>query len=183
MSRFGVAWRAFWGLLRSPELAARWAAFLSAPVAAASPPPAAPSPSTTAAVTESPSAAADAAVFTLVLLQREGRLVDFLQEPLEGFSDAQVGAAARQIQADCRRVLQKVFGVEPLRQEAEGSQVTIPAGFDARHVRLSGPAHVEPPCTGVLRHRGWRATRADLPQRHPGLDPHLICPAEVDVDA
>ena len=124
---------------------------------------------------------APAAVRVLALLQREGRLVDFLQEPLEGFSDAQVGAAARQIQADCRRVLQKVFGVEPLRQEAEGSEVTIPAGFDARHVRLSGSAHVEPPCTGILRHRGWRATRADLPQRHPGLDPRLICPAEVDV--
>ncbi|NLF18516.1 MAG: DUF2760 domain-containing protein [Lentisphaerae bacterium] len=179
MSRFGMAWRAFWGLLRSPELAARWAAFLSAPAAPAA--PAVPTPSAATVVSEPSSASADAAVFTLVLLQREGRLVDFLQEPLEGFSDAQVGAAARQIQADCRRVLQKVFGVEPLRQEAEGSEVTIPAGFDARHVRLSGSAHVEPPCTGILRHRGWRATRADLPQRHPGLDPRLICPAEVDV--
>lgn len=177
MSRLGIAWRAFWGLLRSPELAARWSAFLSAP-AAVSPPPA-----PAVAPPEPSPVSADAAVFTLVLLQREGRLVDFLQEPLEGFSDAQVGAAARQIQADCRRVLEKVFGVEALRQEAEGSQVAIPAGFDPRHVRLSGSAHAEPPCTGILRHRGWRASRVDLPQRHHGLDPLLICPAEVDVGA
>jgi len=38
----------------------------------------------------------EGAVYTLMLLQREGRLVDFLQEDLSGFSDEQIGVAVRQ---------------------------------------------------------------------------------------
>jgi len=116
-----------------------------------------------------------------VLLQRGGRLVDFLQEPLDDFSDAQVGAAARQVHDDCRRVLQQVFGVEPLRPEAEGSPVTLEAGFDPRHVRLTGRAAAAPPYSGIVRHRGWRVTRVAFPQRHESLDPAVLCAAEVEV--
>ena len=181
MSRFATAWKAFWSILHSPEQAAAWEDLCRRPStaatsAAAVPPPAVPAASSPPAV----SFAADA-VFTLVLLQREGRLVDFLQEPLDGFSDAQVGAAARQIHDDCRRVLQQVFGMEPLRSEPEGCQVALPAGFDPRHVRLTGSAAAVPPYTGTLRHRGWRVTRVAFPQRHESLDPAVVCPAEVEV--
>lgn len=177
MSRLATAWRAFWSILRSADRAAAWDEMCRQPPGGSAPPPPAPPPAAAPAAAAVP---ADA-VFTLVLLQREGRLIDFLQEPLEGFSDAQVGAAARQIHDDCRRVLQQVFGVEPVRPEAEGSNVSLPTGFDSRQIRLTGTATGTPPYAGVLRHRGWRATRADLPQRHQGLDPLLICAAEVEV--
>lgn len=151
MSRLALAWNAFWTILRSPTAARAWESCCRRPPD------------------------------TLVLLQREGRLVDFLQEPLEGFSDAQVGAAARQIHDDCRRVLQQAFGMEPVRSEAEGSRVTLPAGFDPRHVRLTGRTTDSPPYAGTLRHRGWRVTRVAFPQRHESLDPAVVCPAEVEV--
>jgi hypothetical protein len=181
MSRFVSACRAFWSILWCPERAAAWER-------ACRPPP----PVGAAGVEAAPAAPAGPAapapgglpadpVITLVLLQREGRLVDFLQEPLEGYSDAQIGAAARQVHDDCRRVLQQVFGLEPLRSEPEGSQITLPAGFDPRHVRLTGSAAASPPYTGALRHRGWRVTRVTLPQRHASLDPTVVCPAEVEV--
>jgi len=178
MSRLAAAWKAFWSILRSPEMALRWDEFRRgppAPAVAAAPAPPPPSAAPGSAATPGD------AVFTLVLLQREGRLIDFLQEPLDGFTDAQVGAAARQIHDDCRRALQQVFGIAPVRSEPEGSSVSLPAGFDPRQVRLSGTASGTPPYAGTLRHRGWRATRADLPQRHPSLDPMLICAAEVEV--
>jgi hypothetical protein len=180
MSRLLVAWKAFWSILRSPERAAAWEQACRLPATAGSGAVAAPS----APLAVSPPAAAGIladAVFTLVLLQREGRLVDFLQEPLEGFSDAQVGAAARQVHDDCRRVLQQVFGMEPLRSEPEGSQLSLPAGFDPRHVRLTGSSAAAPPYSGTLRHRGWRVTRVAFPQRHGSLDPAVVCPAEVEV--
>lgn len=178
MSRFPSAWNAFWAILRSPRLAAAWEA-VSRPGPDAS---AAPRPVPTEAPVPAapPSLPADA-VFTLVLLQREGRLVDFLQEPLEGFSDAQVGAAARQVHDDCRRVLQQVFGMQPLRSEAEGTPVTLEAGFDPRQVRLTGRATSTPPYAGVLRHRGWRVTHVAFPQRHESVDPTVVCPAEVEI--
>ena len=181
MSRLASAWKAFWTILRSPERAAAWEEICRRP-AAALPASAAPPPAPPAKAIAPPAASLPAdSVFTLVLLQREGRLVDFLQEPLDGFSDAQVGAAARQIHDDCRRVLQQVFGVEPLRAEAEGCQITLPAGFDPRHVRLTGSAAAAPPYKGTLRHRGWRVTRVTFPQRHESLDPAVVCPAEVEV--
>jgi hypothetical protein len=182
MSRFLLAWKAFWSILSSPERAAAWIALGRPPpaaTAAAAVPPLARAPT---AAPPAPGLPADA-VFTLVLLQREGRLVDFLQEPLDGFSDAQVGAAARQIHDDCRRVLAQVFGLEPLRSESEGSRVSLPAGFDPRHIRLTGSAAAAAPYTGTLRHRGWRVTRVAFPQRHESLDPAVVCPAEVEVGA
>jgi len=176
MSRLACAWKAFWAILRSPAAAAAWEA-------ARRPAPAKGAEERTPAgggAALAPAFPADA-VFTLVLLQRGGRLVDFLQESLDGFSDAQVGAAARQVHDDCRRVLQQVFGVEPLRSEPEGTPVTLEAGFDPRQVRLTGRATSAPPYAGVVRHRGWRVTRVAFPQRHESLDPAVLCPAEVEV--
>jgi hypothetical protein len=45
----------------------------------------------------------DRAVQMLALLQREGRLVDFVLENLTTYSDAQIGASVRDVHAGCRR--------------------------------------------------------------------------------
>ena len=126
-------------------------------------------------------AARGEAVYTLVMLQREGRLIDFLLENIDAYSDAQVGAAARQIHAGCANVLQQCFEVVPIREESEGSRVELPDDFDPRHIRLTGRTDTEPPFAGVLRHRGWRATKVDFPRRHALLDASVICPAEIEM--
>src|SRR5581483_11898321 len=41
----------------------------------------------------------------LTLLQREGRLVDFLLEDIQAYDDAQVGAAVRDIHQKCQAAL------------------------------------------------------------------------------
>jgi hypothetical protein len=124
-------------------------------------------------------ARAGPALHFLSLLQREGRLIDFCEEELAGFSDAQVGAAARAVHAGCRKALRDAFTLAPVQAEAEGSGVTIPAGFDPRAVRLTGNLAGSPPFSGVLRHHGWRVTESRMPDA-PG-DFAVVAPAEVEL--
>ena len=65
----------------------------------------APAPVPAAADKKKPEGTAqrDGALALLALLQREGRLVDFLREPLDGYGDADIGAAARTCTAAARR--------------------------------------------------------------------------------
>jgi hypothetical protein len=41
----------------------------------------------------------------LGILQREGRLIDFLEEDVASFTDAQIGAAVRDIHKGCKKAL------------------------------------------------------------------------------
>ncbi len=122
-----------------------------------------------------------AALQLLVLLQREGRLVDFLQEDLDAYSDAQIGAAVRSIHQGCRKALLEHLSLKPVIAEPEGQEVTVPEGFDPAAIRLTGHVVGSPPFKGILRHRGWRASRLELPERTPGQDPAIIAPAEVEI--
>src|SRR4051812_11002446 len=67
--------------------------------------------------------AVDAAVQPLALLQREGRFVDFAREDLAGYTDAQIGAAARDVHAGCRRVLDRYITLEAIVQGREGEPI------------------------------------------------------------
>jgi hypothetical protein len=128
-----------------------------------------------------PSVDPDAAARTLLtLLQREGRFVDFLQERIEGFDDAEVGAAVRVVHAGCRKVLAEVVTLEPLRTEPEGAPVRVEAGFDASAIRLTGRVAGTPPFTGALRHHGWRVRQVRLPKVTVG-DGTIVAPAEVEL--
>ena len=120
-------------------------------------------------------------LFVLGALQREGRLVDFLQQEVAGFSDAEVGAAARVIHAGCRKVLEQYVTVAPVLKEAEGDAVTVPAGFDAQRIRLTGSVAGQPPFRGTLRHHGWVATEIKLPAVQESLDPRVLAAAEVEL--
>ena len=119
------------------------------------------------------------ALHLLSLLQREGRLIDFCEEELASFSDAQVGAAARTVHDGCRKALREAFSLAPVRGEPEGTPVTVPPGFDAHAVRLTGNVTGNPPFSGVLRHHGWKATQVRMPAA--AGDATLIAPAEVEL--
>ena len=125
--------------------------------------------------------AREGALHLLALLQREGRLLDFCEEELSGFSDAEVGAAARTVHAGCRKVLQEGLRLDPVRIEKEGALLVIERGFDARAVRLTGNVVGEPPFRGTLRHHGWRAAEVKLPEPPEAEAALLLAPAEVEL--
>jgi hypothetical protein len=117
----------------------------------------------------------------LGLLQQEGRFVDFLQEDVGSYSDAEVGAAARVVHEGCKKTLRQHFTIEAVRTESEGTRVTLEEGFDASALRLSGNVVGKAPFTGSLTHRGWRVTEIKLPQIASGHDLSIVAPAEVEL--
>ena len=123
----------------------------------------------------------DSALQLLALLQREGRLIDFLEENVTAYSDAEIGGAARVVHEGCHKVLHEYLRLEPARAEAEGARLTLAAGFDAAMVRLTGNVVGQPPFTGTLMHRGWRVTEIKLPKLTEGHDVRVLAPAEVEL--
>jgi hypothetical protein len=115
------------------------------------------------------------------LFQREGRLVDFLEQDVATFTDADVGAAARVVHEGCRRALRAHAKVAPIRSEEEGTRVTLAAGFPPAEVKLRGNVAGAGPYTGVLRHRGWRALDLTLATPVVGHDARVLAPAEVEL--
>jgi hypothetical protein len=117
------------------------------------------------------------------LLQEKGRFVDFLMDDVTAYDDAQVGAAARVVHQGCREVLREHFKIAPVSDAAEGSRVTVPAGYAPDEYRLLGKISGEPPFSGTLIHKGWKTEFVKLPRiiksdarRLPG-----IAPAEVEL--
>lgn len=176
LRRIPLAFGALFGVLADAELAARFAALRrgAAPLTAPAMPPPPPPP----VLKE---ASVDAALQLLALLQREARLIDFIGEDLGGFADEQIGAAARLVHEGCAKVLREHFGIVPVRDEAEGSRITLQAGFDAAAVRVTGNVVGTPPFTGSLSHRGWRVTEVRLPKLAESHDTRVLAPAEVEL--
>ncbi len=126
-------------------------------------------------------AAPDSALQLLGLLQQEGRLVDFLEEDVGGFADAEIGGAARVVHEGCRKVLREHLHIEPVSDKQEGDRLTLEQGFDAAAFRLTGNVVGTAPFSGTLAHRGWRATEVKLPKIAAGHDASVIAPAEVEL--
>jgi Domain of unknown function (DUF2760) len=165
--RWKYAFRAFFSLIFHGRIADDIVAeFVThEPAAAAAPAPAADS--------------TDRATQLLALLQRDGRLVDFLMEDLAAYSDAQVGAAVRDVHAGCRQSLSRYFTLAPVLDEEEGSGVTVDRPDPAR-VKVVGNVASASQLRGVLRHRGWEMTRIELPPL-PSTGRTIVAPAEVEV--
>jgi hypothetical protein len=188
--RLSVALGSFFAILGDGELAANVRrlrdgtlvpAPAAAPVATPVAPVAKPAPTPAPAPTVIKEATPDAALQLLGLLQRNARFVDFVEEDIAGYADADIGAAARIVHEGCRATLRDHFAIRPVRAEAEGSRVTLPAGFDAAAVRLTGNVVGEAPFSGSLTHRGWRVEEVKLPQLVKTHDASIIAPAEVEL--
>ena len=122
------------------------------------------------------------ALTLLATLQREARLIDLVQEPLNQYSDQQVGAAARDVLTNCNSVLERLFAIQPVLGQSEGEGVEVPRGFEAAKYRLTGNVTGEPPFRGTLAHHGWKATKADIPEWTGSKEAALIiAPAEVEL--
>jgi Domain of unknown function (DUF2760) len=170
-SRVGMALSAFFRILFDGRQAAAWSRFLSsgeeAPAAVVSEPVA--------------SGAPDAALLLLSLLQGEGRFVDFVQQDITAFPDADVGAVARVVHDGCRKVLRAHVQIAPIRSEPEGQPVTLEPGFDPSRVKLTGNVRGNGRMQGVLRHRGWQASDVHLPTLVDRAGTGVLCPAEVEM--
>ena len=145
------------------------------------PTPALPTPPPPAPAAPPPEREHASALQLLAMLQREGRLVDFLQEDVAAFPDEDVGAAARIVHEGCRKVLRQYLALEPVLPQNEGDTVQVPAGFDAQRIRLTGNVAGQPPYSGSLKHKGWVITSVTFPSTSPALDPRVLAPAEVEL--
>jgi hypothetical protein len=150
-------------LMRDREVAAKIAAILDPP-----PPPPPPKPS-------------GAPVRLLALLQREGRLIDFLLEDIQAYDNEQIGAAVRDIHRQCQGALKEHLVLAPVLAHAEGDNVEVPAGFDPSAIQLTGNVTGQPPFRGALRHHGWRVQEIKLRPPPEGQDEFVLQPAEVEL--
>ena len=134
-------------------------------------------------VMDTPAAGREERLFLhlLSVLQREGRLLDFLAEDLNGYEDAQIGAAVRTIHENCKRAVQKYLELAPVVTVREDADYTVDKDFDAAAIKLTGNVGSRPPFEGVVRHRGWRAAALELPTFSATADAHIIAPAEVEI--
>lgn len=177
LRRIPIAFGAFFSILSNPEFAARVNGLRQtnelAPTKAHAPTAVVPAPLK--------EATPDAALQLLGLLQRDARLIDFTQENLSSYSDADIGGAARVVHEGCCKVLREHFTITPVRQEAEGSRITLNDGFDARAIRLTGNVVGQAPFQGSISHRGWRATEIRLPKLAEGHDVTVLAQAEVEL--
>jgi hypothetical protein len=186
LGRFSLAVGTFFSVLSDREFAAavirlRDGASRAAPtVAPTAAPTAAPRPTVSAAPTIK-KASPEAALQLLGLLQRDARFVDFVEEDIAGYSDADIGAAARLVHDGCRATLREHFTIRPVREDAEGSRVTLTEGFDATAIRLTGNVVGKPPFNGSISHRGWRVEEVRLPMLTGSHDATVIAPAEVEL--
>lgn len=178
LQRIPLAFGAFFSILSDAGFAAR---IRDLPLGAAQPQPAAQEMPKAAAPRPLRETPADAALQLLGLLQRDARLIDFAEENLADYSDADIGAAARLVHEGCRKVLREHFTIEPVRPEAEGSRITLNQGFDAGAIRLTGNVVGQPPFSGSLSHRGWRATEVRLPKLADSHDATVCAQAEVEL--
>ena len=177
MNRIVLAFRAFFNLLFSGELSPEVLIALNlsrrsaaAPAKPATPPPAAPVVRTS-----------DGALQILAILQRDSRLIDFLMEDVSGYSDDQVGAAVRELHDQCRDAVGRYVTLTPVIDGVEGTYAKAPAQ-DASLVKFVGNVPAKPPAGGTLRHKGWRATKVELPNLPAKQDATIIAPAEIEIE-
>lgn len=181
--RVTFAFRCFFSVLVHTDIPNDIVQRLAKPAAAApqTQPPAASSAPRFTQVERPPGEGFDRAVQMLALLQRDGRLIDFLTENISPYPDEQLGAAARTIHEACRQVLERYLKLEPVLNSEEEQSVTVQAGSDPAAIRLIGNVTAQPPMRGTLRHKGWRVKEINLPPLPLGAARMVLAPAEVEL--
>ena len=182
MGKIGLAFRAFFRVLLNRQVAEEVESLFRDGASPKSDTPALSQTPAAIPKTAPKSAGRSEALTLLSTLQREARFLDLVQEPLAGYADAQVGAAARDVLRNCQEVLARLFEIKPVVEQEEQTPIEVPAGFSPARFRLTGNVHGQPPFRGTLAHRGWQATRCQLPEwsGDPGTA-LIVTPAEVEL--
>ena len=171
MNRISLAFRSFFSILFTGALPSEVAqAFGYSKVVPITPPP-----------TPKPQAGpADGAVQILSILQRDARLVDFLMEDVSAYSDEQVGAAVRDVQAQARQSIERYMRLQPLIDGVEGTFTKV-EGLDPAAAKFIGNVPASGKAAGgTLRHKGWKAESVNLPPLNaPG---NIVAAAEIEIE-
>jgi hypothetical protein len=180
--RVALAFRAFFAALFQKDTAERIErALQSGPLAQAAP---AQSPTPRIETKPAPSERMPArsdALTLLMVLQRDSRLLDLVCESLDGYSDEQIGGAARNVLVDTGRTLNRMFGLQPLSSQAEGERIELPNDASPMRYRVTGQASAR---SGCVAHPGWIATKVDLPQWTGHRDDVMVlAPVEVESES
>ena len=186
MGRVWLAFRVFFDVLFHADRAEQIRQIEELPpVTEEAAPPASKAASEAAVPVVRPKATAPArsdALTLLEVLQREARLIDFLQEDITGYTDQQVGSAVREIHRGSRTALQRMFSIVPVLETPEGNPVTIQGNEGAARIRLIGHVVETRPVTGTLVHAGWQTERCELPQWTGTPEARqILAPAEVEL--
>src|SRR5262249_22286272 len=150
--------------LRDPQFAAKVEPLLGAP-----PPP------------PKPAKPSGAPLRMLAVLQRDGRLLDFLTEDISAATDQQVGFGVRELHKQCQESIKKTLELDRVLNAEQDAKVDVPAGFDPSAIRLTGNVAGNPPFKGVLKHPGWRVKSMKLAAPPEGVDEFVLMPAEVEI--
>lgn len=182
--RLFLALRAFFAVLSDKQKATEIQKFLIAPVPAALPskpekaatdPSPSRSPSTKASLQKS---TRSEALTLLSALQREARLLDLMSEPLDQYSDSQIGAAARDVIRDSKKCIDKLFSLRPIVEQSEGERIDIPSQPSPVRWKVLGGTGSK----GTIVHPGWIAGKVELPSWTGGPEDDLVLSAvEVEV--
>ena len=174
MRRIYLAFLCFFRVLFGKPLPAELAPAPAAPQLPAPAPAPASAPALPAARLASRTAPEPGALQLLGMFQREGRLIDFLCEPIDGYDDAAVGVAVRDIHRGLKKVLDDHFTVEPVVMGEENGPITVDPDFDPARIRLVGHSG---------RAGGGRGPVTAAPARHVvGIDLGTTASAVAVVD-
>jgi len=122
------------------------------------------------------------AVTLLAALQRDARFVDFIQEPIDGYSDAQIGAAVRDVHRGCRDVLDRMFGLQSVVDQPEESAIEVPDTASAQWRLTGNVGQSSGSVSGKLMHSGWKTTKCQVPDWNGSdTDANVVAPAEVQI--
>ena len=124
----------------------------------------------------------DNTVQVLKVLQRDGRLIDFLMEDISGFSDEQVGAAVRDVHKGCRNAINEYFEIVPVFEGAENTKISVESDFDRNAIKIVGKSAEKQTILGILRHHGWKLNKNKLPEVLASKDSDIIMQAEIEVE-
>jgi hypothetical protein len=175
LSRISLAFRSFFAILFGKGLPADVAGeFGFIPRSEAKP---APAPKAAPEIR-----ASDGALQMLAILQRDARLIDFLMEDITGYADDQIGAAVRSLHEQSRTALARYVTLRPVIDGVEHTVTKIDSG-DPNSVKLLGNVPASGKASqGILRHKGWRVERVELPKLTPGQSVTILAPAEVEIE-
>lgn len=123
----------------------------------------------------------DGAYQLLQLMQQEARLIDFIKEDIQAFSDAEVGAASRIIHSGCAKVLSQNFEIDTVSKQEESSRISLAEGYNSKEYKLEGRVEGEGPFNGTLIHPGWKVVKHNLPKVSDTKDMNILAPAEVEI--
>lgn len=119
------------------------------------------------------------AITLLALLQRRAGLVDLIYEDLEGLSDEQIGAMAREVLDQSHQCLEECLIVSTIVDGQEGEFIEIPDAASPNRWSILGDISSE---RGRLMHPGWIASQLELPS-WKGSEENALVISPVKVDA